>query len=125
MSRKAQPSEANHRLNARINDRNKQQRANPNADGSATFVLGSKDTNRGKIAVSADFESKGDNVGTEWQVSKSKFAILAYNNDNGASELKILKHKIRNLPSGPSSGAHEKGQIKLERVKGQKEEKMY
>lgn len=73
MNRKAQPSKANRRLNAWTEERSKHQGANLIADGYKSFVFRSKDTNREKTAVSTNFGSKGDNMGTEWQTTKSKF----------------------------------------------------
>lgn len=45
MNKKAQPSQANQRMNSQINERrHRQQRANLDADGSSKFVFGSVNT---------------------------------------------------------------------------------
>lgn len=84
-------------------------------------MFGLEPTNRGKTTMSAEIGRKDDDMSTAWQVSKSKFTVLADKNDEVIYELEMLKQKIRRLPSGSQSEGHNKGQIKLEIGMGLKE----
>lgn len=74
--------------------------------------------------MSADNGKEGGSFGNDWQLGKSKFAILAGSNEEIERNLDLesLKQKIQNLLGGPTPDGHETVQIKLEKEKAAKGE---
>lgn len=78
MSRKSQPSEANRRLNAKLDRQEKaNQKGDPKLDGSSSFVFGYGKDNRDMASRSAPKKATWETDGTVRKGNSSKFAVLA------------------------------------------------
>lgn len=117
LHRRAQPSEANYRLNAEIETQMQAaKQKHPTSDGSKSFVFGSHTAHRGEPSSSGQ---KGQSSATRPSAQigvRSQYSVLTdLVEDPAVSDIEVLKQKIRDLSGKAKIGGHEKAHIKLEK----------
>lgn len=104
--------------NAQLN-REKSQRqrqsVNSTSDGSGNFEFGAGTRARDKPVVSVTQRAVGKSAVAVSGGGKSKYSVLADVQEDVNATLQLLKQHITNISYGPTSTAHDKAHIKLEK----------